>query len=95
VAPRLEGIYEQHGARLWRAVYLYSGDREVASDAVAEAFRQAPPSEGGAKMKRSLVWITVLVESVAASSVVRAGILRRRRALMHRSPGDRVSVRFG
>jgi RNA polymerase sigma factor (sigma-70 family) len=37
----LEGVYEQQGAPLWRAVYLYSGDREVASDAVAEAFAQA------------------------------------------------------
>jgi len=38
---RLDDVYEQHGARLWRAVFLYAGDREVASDAVAEAFAQA------------------------------------------------------
>lgn len=37
---RLEDIYEAHGARLWRAVVLYAGDREVTSDAVAEAFAQ-------------------------------------------------------
>jgi RNA polymerase sigma factor (sigma-70 family) len=41
VASRLEAVYEEHGPRLWRAVYLYCGDREVASDAVAEAFAQA------------------------------------------------------
>jgi RNA polymerase sigma-70 factor (ECF subfamily) len=40
-AARLERVYEQHGTRLWKAVYLYSGDHEVASDAVAEAFAQA------------------------------------------------------
>ena len=38
---RLGDVYEEHGARLWRAVFLYAGDREVASDAVAEAFAQA------------------------------------------------------
>src|SRR5918992_780655 len=38
---RLERVYREHGERLWRAVYLFSGDREVASDAVAEAFAQA------------------------------------------------------
>ncbi len=40
-AVRLERVYEEEGARLWRAVYLYAADREVASDAVAEAFAQA------------------------------------------------------
>jgi RNA polymerase sigma-70 factor, ECF subfamily len=38
---RIEDLYEEHGARLWRALFLYAGDREVASDAVAEAFAQA------------------------------------------------------
>jgi DNA-directed RNA polymerase specialized sigma24 family protein len=40
-AVRLGRVYEEEGARLWRAVYLYAADREVASDAVAEAFAQA------------------------------------------------------
>ena len=38
---RLEDVYRQHGARLWRAVFSLAGDRDVASDAVAEAFAQA------------------------------------------------------
>ena len=38
---RFEATYRENGARLWRSVLLYSGDREVASDAVAEAFAQA------------------------------------------------------
>lgn len=40
-AVHLERVYEEEGARVWRAVYLYAADREVASDAVAEAFAQA------------------------------------------------------
>lgn len=37
----LERVYREHGERMWRAVFLFSGDRELASDAVAEAFAQA------------------------------------------------------
>jgi RNA polymerase sigma-70 factor, ECF subfamily len=38
---RLEALYRADGDRLWRAVLAFTGDREVASDAVAEAFAQA------------------------------------------------------
>jgi RNA polymerase sigma factor (sigma-70 family) len=37
----LEQVYREDGARLWRALVAFSGDPEVASDAVAEAFAQA------------------------------------------------------
>ena len=37
----LEHLYRDEGARLWRALVAFSGDREVANDAVAEAFAQA------------------------------------------------------
>jgi RNA polymerase sigma factor (sigma-70 family) len=37
----LEGIYREHGDRLWRALLGFTGDPEVASDAMAEAFVQA------------------------------------------------------
>jgi RNA polymerase sigma-70 factor (ECF subfamily) len=37
----LEQVYRAEGARIWRALFLHSGDREIASDALAEAFAQA------------------------------------------------------
>jgi RNA polymerase sigma-70 factor (ECF subfamily) len=40
-ADRLERLYREEGERLWRAVFAYAGDRQVAEDAVAEAFAQA------------------------------------------------------
>lgn len=40
-AGGLEQLYRDDGARLWRALVAFSGDRELASDAVAEAFAQA------------------------------------------------------
>ena len=40
-AERLRVAWETHKDRLWRAVLAWSGNPEVASDAVAEAFAQA------------------------------------------------------
>jgi RNA polymerase sigma-70 factor, ECF subfamily len=37
----LERLFQKDGVRIWRALVAYSGDREVASDALAEAFAQA------------------------------------------------------
>jgi RNA polymerase sigma factor (sigma-70 family) len=34
----VERVYREHGDRMWRALFAYSGDREVASDALAETF---------------------------------------------------------
>jgi RNA polymerase sigma factor (sigma-70 family) len=37
---RIERLYRQRGDRIWRGLLAFSGDPEVASDAVAEAFAQ-------------------------------------------------------
>ena len=37
----VEQIYREQGARLWRSIALSTGSRDVADDAVAEAFAQA------------------------------------------------------
>jgi RNA polymerase sigma-70 factor (ECF subfamily) len=41
ISDAVERVYREHAERLWRALVLYAGDPEVASDAVAEAFAQA------------------------------------------------------
>jgi RNA polymerase sigma-70 factor (ECF subfamily) len=38
---RFEQLYREHGDRLWRAVYGFTGDADLTDDAVAEAFTQA------------------------------------------------------
>ncbi len=38
---RLRVAWQQHKDRLWRALLAWSGDRDVASEALAEAFAQA------------------------------------------------------
>ena len=37
----LERLYRRDGARLWRSLLGFTGDPELAKDAMAEAFAQA------------------------------------------------------
>lgn len=52
----LERVYREHGGRLWWAVLAFSGDREIASDAVAEAFAQALRAAPGIRAPANWVW---------------------------------------
>lgn len=54
-ATELERVYREHGARLWRALLAFTGDRELASDALAEAFAQALGR--GADIRLPLRWV--------------------------------------
>ena len=40
MSGEIERLYRDQGARLWRALLAWSGDPEIANDAVAEAFMQ-------------------------------------------------------
>lgn len=71
VGESLERVYREHGARLWRAVLMYCGDREVANDAVAEAFAQALHRGEAIRSPERWVWRTAFR--------VAAGELKRRR----------------
>jgi RNA polymerase sigma-70 factor, ECF subfamily len=52
----LEQLYREEGGRLWRAILAYAGDREVANDAVAEAFAQALRRGDAIHRPRAWVW---------------------------------------
>jgi RNA polymerase sigma-70 factor (ECF subfamily) len=71
-AGDLESLYRDQGARVWRAVFAYAGSRDVADDAVAEAFAQA--LRRGAAIRDPLAWIW------RAAFRIAAGELKRRRA---------------
>jgi RNA polymerase sigma factor (sigma-70 family) len=70
----LERVYREHGERMWRAVYLFSGDREVASDAVAEAFAQALRRGDEVRSPERWVWRTAFL--------VARGMLKERRRMV-------------
>jgi RNA polymerase sigma factor (sigma-70 family) len=63
-------VYREQGDRLWRAVLFFSGDGEVASDAVAEAFAQALRRGEAVRSVEKWVWRTAFR--------VAAGMLKER-----------------
>jgi RNA polymerase sigma-70 factor (ECF subfamily) len=66
-ASRFEELYRAHGPRLLRNVLLYSGDREIANDAVAEAFAQA--MRRGEAVRDPLAWVTRAAFRIAAGAL--------------------------
>jgi RNA polymerase sigma-70 factor (ECF subfamily) len=52
----LERIYRERGDRMWRSLLAFSGDPDVASDAVAEAFAQALRRGGAIREPERWVW---------------------------------------
>jgi RNA polymerase sigma factor (sigma-70 family) len=53
----LEQVYREHAAKLWRALVAYTGDREIADDALAEAFAQALGRGKALHTPERWVWI--------------------------------------
>jgi RNA polymerase sigma-70 factor (ECF subfamily) len=70
---RLENVYRETGDRLWRALLAFSGDREVADEAVAEAFAQALQRDGVLVDPAAWVW--------ASAFRIARGILAQRTAI--------------
>jgi RNA polymerase sigma-70 factor (ECF subfamily) len=74
----LERLYRDDGPRLERALILFAGDRDVASDAVAEAFAQAIRGRDRVRDPRAWVW--------RAAFRIAAGELKERRRRSHALP---------
>jgi len=55
-AVTIEAIYRQEADKLWRALYAFSADPDVASDAVAESFAQAIRRGTAIRDPRAWVW---------------------------------------
>jgi DNA-directed RNA polymerase specialized sigma24 family protein len=73
----LEDVYRAEAPRIWRALVLLTGDHEVASDAVAEAFAQAIGRGDALRDPAAWVWKTAFLvakgsaaKKVAVQSVV-------------------------
>jgi RNA polymerase sigma-70 factor (ECF subfamily) len=64
------GLYKAVGPVLWRAIYAYSGgQRDVADDAVAEAFARAIQHDGAIRRPQS--WLYRTAFRIAAEEVRR------------------------
>jgi len=73
-------LYEREGHRVWRDVYAFAGDRDVASDAVAEAFAQCIRRGEVVRDPKAWVWRTAF--RIAAGELKE----RRRRTTLAREP---------
>lgn len=63
----LETVYREHGSRLLRALIAYAGNREVAIDAVSEAFAQA--LRRGEAIRAPLPWVWRAAFRIAAGEL--------------------------
>lgn len=53
---RVLAVYEQHAPRMWRALFSFTGNREIASDAMAEAFARALRDSAGIHDVAAWTW---------------------------------------
>jgi RNA polymerase sigma-70 factor, ECF subfamily len=68
----LEHVFEEDAERLWWSVLAFAGDREIAHDAVAEAFAQALARGDAIREPSPWVWR-------AAFNIAKGELKRRRR----------------
>lgn len=68
----VEALYRRDAERLWRAVYAYTSDADVASDAVAEAYAQVLGRGSAVRDAGAWTWRTAFR--------IAAGTLKARRA---------------
>ena len=64
--PSVEALYRAESPRLWRAVYAWAGDAEVASDAVAEAYAQVLRRGGAVRDPAAWTWRTAFKVAAGA-----------------------------
>lgn len=55
-AVTIEALYRQEADKMWRALFAFSADAEIASDAVAESFAQAIRRGSAIRDPRAWVW---------------------------------------
>jgi RNA polymerase sigma-70 factor (ECF subfamily) len=78
----VESVYRTDGVKLWRALYAFAGDEDVASDAAAEAFAQALRRGDAIRDVRGWVWRTAFR--------LAAGDLQDRRRVHHGQVPERA-----
>ena len=63
-----EEVYRTEGPRVWRSLLMFTGDSEVASDAMAEAFAQGIAR--GARVRNPAAWVWKAAFMIARGELV-------------------------
>ena len=79
VQPGIEALYRADADRLWRAIYAFAGDADIASDAVAEAYAQLIRRGSAVRDPAAWVWR-------AAFQISRGALQRARRDVSSAAP---------
>ncbi|MGE5225928.1 MAG: RNA polymerase sigma factor [Planctomycetaceae bacterium] len=77
-AGALERLWHERGAKMWRSLLEFTGEPDLASDALAEAFAQALARGDAIRDAERWIW--------RASFKIAAGELQRRRATVAADP---------
>ena len=80
--PDIESLYRADADRLWRAIYAFAGDPEIASDSVAEAYAQLLRRGAAVRDPAAWVWRTAFQVSRGALKT------RRRDELLTSTPDE-------
>jgi RNA polymerase sigma-70 factor (ECF subfamily) len=105
-AHDFDAIYREAGARLWRSLYAYTaGQREIAHEALAEAFARAMERDGQIRDPVPYLYRTAfriaaaemrrarnLAPAMEPSATDPAGSADLFAALRHLTPGQRAAV---
>jgi RNA polymerase sigma-70 factor, ECF subfamily len=70
----VEAAYRADAERLWRAIYAFAGDAEIASDAVAEAFAQVLHRGAAVRDPAAWTWRTAFRISAGALKARGSGV---------------------
>jgi len=73
VRSDIEALYRADADRLWRAIYAFAGDAEIASDAVAEAYAQVIRRGDAVRDPAAWVWRAAFQISRGSLKARRAG----------------------
>jgi RNA polymerase sigma-70 factor (ECF subfamily) len=80
----IERVWREQGAKVWRSLLEFTGDPDVASDALAEAFAQALARGGALREPDRWIW--------RASFKIAAGELQERRRRPPPSPRSQAEL---
>ena len=69
-ATRWEELYRAEGARLWRALLLFTGSPDLASDSMAEAFAQGLAR--GDEVRKPGAWVWRVAFAIAGGELKRS-----------------------